>query len=261
MPDGVKGATICSTRVLQADVVRVRRCGGSTAPSTCTATRRSSARWRTTRWCSPSCSSASCVGAARRPAGAQRTWLGWYSLFQISLHRWDARIAAVAAAVVAARRRLVPGGRRRGTRSTCAATSRGPTRRWRCSRRAASTCAAGRSPFSSHACQLPWNDEYQAACDGDQGYDIARCLAGPDPRPRAAPPTPAEGAVDLFDLSERKFCRYPDDTAACSTRTRVAGAKSTWRMSTPSSSWSSCAGGPSPRPSATASRCAGRRAT
>ena len=31
---------------------------------------------------------------ARRPAGAQRTWLGWYSLFQISLHRWDARIAA-----------------------------------------------------------------------------------------------------------------------------------------------------------------------
>ena len=47
---------------------------------------------------------------------------------------------------------------------------------------------------------------------------------------------PAEGAaVDLFDLSERKFCRYPDGHCSVQHPNKGArGYKSTWRMSTPS---------------------------
>ena len=177
---------------------------------------------------------------ARRPAGAQRTWLGWYSLFQISLHRWDARIAARWPRQSSP---LVGGWCQEGVKAwhkeyvrcheswpnaTVAPFASGgiDVRSW------------ALAHFSSHACRLPWNDEYQAACDGDQGYDIARCLAGLDPATarRFAPPVPAEGAaVDLFDLSERKFCRYPDGHCSVQHPNKGGrGYKSTWRMSTPS---------------------------
>ena len=159
------------------------------------------------------------------------TWLGDVQLFQISLHRWErADRRKVAAAVVAARRRLVPGGRE-GVAQGVRAPPRG-----RPNATVAPFASGGidvrswaLAHFSSHACRLPWNDEYQAACDGDQGYDIARCLAGLDPATarRFAPPTPAaDGAVDPFDLSaSAQILPLPRTaTAPSSTRTRAAGA-------------------------------------
>ena len=35
--------------------------------------------------------------------------------------------------------------------------------------------------LGAHDCRLPWTDEYQASCDGEQGYVLARCIAGLDP--------------------------------------------------------------------------------
>ena len=192
-------ATICSTRLVQADVVRCKALWwfyravdlyrdaafiGKVEDDTVV---QPELLERELRW-----------ALARRPAGARRTWLAG---------------TASSRSRCTAGTRGSPHGGRGSRRRSSAAGARG-REAWhkeyvRCHESWPNATVApfasggigvrswALAHFSSHACRLPWNDEYQAACDGDQGYDIARCLAGLDPatarrfrrRPPRAPPS------------------------------------------------------------------------